>query len=51
MASFDFACIFQYKSICAVLVERGAAFHSFEPNNACVVGEECINPPAERGGQ
>jgi hypothetical protein len=51
LSGFDFAGCLEYNSICTVLVKRRAAFHSLEPDYACMVRVECIDPPTEEGQQ
>lgn len=43
---FDFASVLQDECVCAVLVECGAAFDGLEADDAGVMCEECVNPPA-----
>jgi hypothetical protein len=43
---FDFASVLQDECICTVLVERGATFDSLEADDAGVMCEERVDPPA-----
>lgn len=42
----DFAKVFQDYGICTLFVKRGTTFNGLKSNYACVVCEECVNPPA-----
>jgi hypothetical protein len=48
VAGFDFASILQYHSVGAVFVERRAPFDSLQSDDACMVCEECVDPPTEK---
>jgi hypothetical protein len=44
-AGFDLARVLKQQSICTVLVVRRTTFACFETDNACMMGEERIDPP------